>query len=50
VFNNEENSIMRDIITDLYAKRKATKQKYLSVSKEIDVLSKMISKESLEKV
>ena len=50
VFNNENDSIMRGILAELYGKRKETKQKYLSVNKEIDVLSKYISKERLEKV
>jgi DNA polymerase elongation subunit (family B) len=50
VFNNENDSIMRGILAELYGKRKETKHKYLAVNKEIDVLSKYISKERLEQV
>ena len=49
VFDNSSDSIMRVILTELYGKRKETKQKYLSINKEIDALSKYISKERLEK-
>jgi DNA polymerase elongation subunit (family B) len=50
VFDNSSDSIMRGILAELYGKRKETKQKYLSINKEIDYLSKYISKERLEKV
>jgi len=50
VFDNSSDSIMRGILAELYGKRKETKQKYLSINKEIDVLSKYISKERLERV
>lgn len=50
VFNNEEDSILRELLSEMYKKRKDTKQMYLSVNKEIDILSKYISKERLEKV
>ena len=50
VFKNDEDSILRGILLELYGKRKETKQKYLSINKEIDALSKYISKERLEQV
>jgi hypothetical protein len=50
VFDNSSDSIMRGILAELYGKRKETKQKYLSINKEIDALSKYISKERLEQV
>lgn len=49
VFDNSSDSIMRGILAELYGKRKETKQKYLSINKEIDILSKYISKENLER-
>ena len=43
VFDNSRDSILRIIITSMYAKRKETKQKYLTVNKEIDILEKRLN-------
>jgi len=38
VFKNDEDSILRGILNELYGHRKAVKTKYLSINKEIDLL------------
>lgn len=42
VFDNREDSVLRKILNDLYGRRKATKQIYLSAAKEIDRLEKIL--------
>lgn len=42
----DEEPILRGIVSDLYAKRKATKNKMLALQIEIDRLEKLIKKES----
>jgi len=44
VFDNKEDSVLRTILIDLYSKRKETKKKMLHINKEIDVLSKHLTK------
>ena len=43
VFKNDSDSVLRRILKNMYAKRKATKQKYLSINKEIDILTKHLA-------
>jgi DNA polymerase elongation subunit (family B) len=42
VFNNEKDSILRVLLTEMYGFRKAVKNKYLAVNKEIDFLEKRL--------
>jgi DNA polymerase elongation subunit (family B) len=42
----DENPILRSIVSDLYSKRKATKDKMLALQIEIDGLEKLLKKES----
>lgn len=45
VFDNKEDSVMRTILTDLYAKRKESKNMSFDIEKEISILEKsLISK------
>lgn len=43
VFDNKEDSVLRTILMDLYAKRKGTKKKMLDINKEIDILTKQLT-------
>jgi len=43
VFNNEQDSVLRRVLTGMYAKRRETKQKYLTINKEIDALQKHLA-------
>jgi DNA polymerase elongation subunit (family B) len=42
VFDNNEDSIMRSILTDFYAKRKVSKNKAFEIEKELDYLEKLL--------
>lgn len=43
VFNNEKPSVLKRVLTGMYAKRRETKQKYLTINKEIDALEKHLA-------
>jgi hypothetical protein len=42
----DENPILREIVSDLYSKRRATKDKMLALQIEIDRLEKLVEKQS----
>lgn len=47
-FKNDEDSILRLIISDLYKHRKMVKNKYLDVNKDIDVLERRLKGETIK--
>ena len=42
VFRKNEDSVFRSILTDYYGKRKASKNEYEEIEKEIDIIKKYI--------